>query len=93
MVGTTFGDMSDLISREKAVQGVRELFSMGDCYCDELSIVGMLNGLPLAESERTAKVNVLYRDESVIFGHCKCGQAVNTYGTYCHKCGAKLEWE
>ena len=43
--------MSDVISREKAVQGVRELFSMGDCYCDELSIVGMLNGLPLAEPE------------------------------------------
>ena len=43
--------------------------------------------------ERTAKVKVLYRDESVIFGHYECGQAVNTYGTYCHKCGAKLEWK
>lgn len=46
-----------------------------------------------AMGERTAKVNVLYRDESVIFGHCKCGQAVNTYATYCHKCGARLEWK
>ena len=46
-----------------------------------------------AMGERTAKVKVLYRDESVIFGHCECGQAVNTYGTYCHKCGARLEWE
>ena len=43
--------MSDFISRQNAVQGVRELFSMGDCYCDELSIVGMLNGLPSAEPE------------------------------------------
>ena len=43
--------------------------------------------------ERMAKVKVLYRDESVIFGHCECGQAVNTYGNYCHKCGAKLEWK
>ena len=43
--------MSDLISREDAIEGVRELFSMGDCYCDELSIVGMLNGLPSAEPE------------------------------------------
>ena len=42
--------------------------------------------------ERTAKVEVLYRDESVIFGHCECGQAVNTYGIYCHKCGARLIW-
>jgi hypothetical protein len=37
--------MNDLIDRKKAIQGVRELFSMGDCYCDELSIIGMLNGL------------------------------------------------
>ena len=44
--------MSDLISRDKAIQGVREYFSLGDCYCDELSIIGMLNGLPSAEPER-----------------------------------------
>ena len=44
-------------------------------------------------AERSAKVKVLYRDESVIFGYCECGQAVNTYGTYCHRCGARLEWE
>ena len=44
--------MSDLIDRKIAVQGVRELFSMGDCYCDELSIVGMLNGLSSAEPEQ-----------------------------------------
>lgn len=27
--------MNDLIDRKKAIQGVRELFSMGDCYCDD----------------------------------------------------------
>lgn len=43
--------------------------------------------------ERTAKVNVHYRDESVVFGFCECGQAVNTYSTYCPNCGARLEWE
>lgn len=43
--------------------------------------------------ERTAKVNVNYRDESVVFGFCECGQAVNTYSTYCPHCGARLEWE
>lgn len=37
--------MNDLIDRKEAIQGVRKLFSMGDCYCDELSIIGMLNGL------------------------------------------------
>lgn len=45
--------MSDLISRKQAVQGVKELFSMGECYCDKLSIVGMLNSLPAAESEQS----------------------------------------
>lgn len=37
--------MNDFIDRKEAIQGVKELFSMGDCYCDELSIIGMLNGL------------------------------------------------
>ena len=32
-----------------AVDGVRELFSLGDCFCDEYSIVGMLNSLPTQE--------------------------------------------
>ena len=36
------------IDRMLAINEVRELFSMGDCYCDELGIVGMLNGLPPA---------------------------------------------
>lgn len=48
--------MSDLIDRKIAVQGVRELFSMGDCYCDELSIVGMLNGL---ESQNNQNQNIV----------------------------------
>lgn len=36
----------DLISRQQAIEGVKELFSMGDCYCDEYAIVGMLNTMP-----------------------------------------------
>ena len=38
-----------LIDQQEAVQGVKELFSLGDCYCDEYSIVGMLNSLPTQE--------------------------------------------
>ena len=45
-------DMSNLIDREVAIQGVRELFSLGDEFCDELSIVGMLNNLPYIEIEQ-----------------------------------------
>ena len=48
--------MNDLIDRKIAIQGVRELFSMGDNYCDETSIVGMLNGL---ESQNNQNQNIV----------------------------------
>lgn len=38
--------MTDLIDRKEAIECVKELFSMGGCYCDEYSIVCTLNGLP-----------------------------------------------
>ena len=41
--------MSDYIRREDAVEQVKELFEMGDCYCDCHSIGGMLNMLPSAD--------------------------------------------
>ena len=44
--------MDDSISRQAAIQEAKELFRMGDCYCDEHSIVGMLNSLPSVQSER-----------------------------------------
>lgn len=48
--------MNDLIDRKEAIQGVKELFLMGDCYCDELSIIGMLNGL---ESPNNQNQNII----------------------------------
>lgn len=42
---------------------------------------------------QTAKVYVVnYRDDSIIFGFCECGQSVNSYDNYCPKCGCRLEW-
>lgn len=41
--------MSDSISRQAATEGVKELFALGGCYCDEYAVVGMLNSLPSAE--------------------------------------------
>lgn len=43
--------MSDLISRQEAVEEAKELFEMGGCYCDKFSIVGMLNVLPPVQPE------------------------------------------
>ena len=36
----------DAVSREAVISKVKELFSMGECYCDEHAIVGMINELP-----------------------------------------------
>jgi hypothetical protein len=46
-----------------------------------------------AMGEQTAEVYVNYRDDSIIFGFCECGQSVNSYNNYCSKCGCRLEWE
>ena len=41
--------MNDYIRRDDAVEQVKELFEMGDCYCDRYSIVGLQNALPSAD--------------------------------------------
>lgn len=90
----------ELISREKAIQGVRELFSMGECYCDELSIVGMLNGLQnIKNMEKTAEViniskPIIGTDKTISVTSCKnCQSVVSLFDNYCSYCGALLEWK
>lgn len=46
----------DLISRQQAIEEVKKLFSMGDCYCDEYAIIGMLNTMPSVQSEQVAMI-------------------------------------
>jgi len=70
--------MSDLIDRKIAVQGVRELFSMGECYCDELSIVGMLNGLPSQPKWIPVTERLPEDSETVLITH-KCGVSFGWY--------------
>ncbi len=38
----------DCISRQMAIEEVKKLFEMGECYCDRASIIGMLNSMPSA---------------------------------------------
>ena len=87
--------MSDSIDRKIAVQGVRELFSMGDCYCDELSIVGMLNGLKPKEPEHKKGKWVRRKDRDC--HECSECKAVleeddikNHNFYYCYHCGADM---
>ena len=53
--------MNDLIDRKIAIQGVRELFSMGDSYCDETSIIGMLNGLESLNNQNHQVRKILHK--------------------------------
>ena len=43
--------VNDTISRQMAVKEAKELYDMGDCYCDRESMIGMLNSLPSAQPE------------------------------------------
>ena len=47
--------MAEYIEREAAIAGLRDLFSMGECYSDEQSVVGMLNALPAADVRSVVK--------------------------------------
>ena len=98
--------MRDLIDREQAIQGVKELFSIGDAFCDEPSIVGLLNGLESAEPEQTEGIwtecdvfdNADYEIPQWQSAQCtKCGKYHTTpYMYYFHKfqycpnCGARM---
>lgn len=43
--------MSDLILRQAAINNAKELFRMDKGYCDEYSILDMLNQLPSAQPD------------------------------------------
>ena len=64
--------MSELIDRDLAIQGIKELFSLGDCYCDEISIIGMLNILPSTKENIIHCKDCVYwlGDKDSIFGEC-----------------------
>ena len=49
-------DKDLIIKRQQAIKEIKELFSMGDCYCDEYAIVGMLNTIPSVQSEQVAMI-------------------------------------
>jgi len=90
--------MDDFISRKTAVQGVRELFSLGDCYCDEFSIVGMLNQLQSAQPERTKGKWVIIKPlgemepKGYMCSNCRNGDwdiDIERY-KFCPYCGAEI---
>lgn len=97
--------MSDLIRREnidKAIQSICDIcgemeksngIMCGACNLE--SFIRVLDGIPSAEPEQTAKVRDIvhthgYPDE----GLCgNCNADVNGLYNYCPYCGARLEWK
>ena len=83
--------MDDTISRQAAIEGAKELFALGDCHCDEHSIVGMLNSLPSTQSEHPKGKWI--RDSRYICGYnCSiCDSIVYRNGyNFCPHCGADM---
>ena len=101
--------MGDLIDRQAAIDNIKELFRMGDCYCDKYSVIGMLNQLPSAEPERKKgkweRHNTYHGDDTSGFvdpdWRCsECGKqaTVNEWMMYdlsnfCSNCGADMRGE
>ena len=77
-------NVGDTISRRAAISEAKKLYAMGDCYCDEYSMIGMLNSLPLAQSksykeklketadalsEKFAYMNTCLNERDIILGY------------------------
>lgn len=69
----------DAISREVVIKNTKELFSMGDCYCDEKSIVGMINSLPSVRLSR--------KGHWTLAGHlATSNNGLELFGCVCSEC-------
>ena len=96
--------MSDLISREYAIRILSERAKslqgiFGDLGGACSGVVKIIESLPSAEPERTAKVIDKSVDRHSIsdfdwIGKCeKCGNEIQFSFDYCPYCGSRLEWD
>lgn len=83
--------MSDLISRQNAIEGVKELFACADIGNDECDIIYMLENLP-----STGRLIGKWKQISParIYECSKCGRMIMTGDIesykFCHNCGARM---
>lgn len=86
--------MNDLIYRQNAIEGVKELFACADIGNDECDITYMLENLPSADRPPGEWVE---KD-----GECVCSECGNSVsfswtedgwvlGKFCQTCGAKMK--
>lgn len=96
--------MNDLISREKAIETLKEYEAVEFDNFTKTGPVSMMTvstitncieaiaKLPSAETERTAKVETYTDGQEVLWSICECETDVRKSYNYCPGCGAKLEW-
>ena len=87
----------DLISRQNAIEGVRELFACADIGNDECDITYMLKNIPSADRPTGEWVEQESNGIEKIYlcSYCKnyeaWGETEKT--PYCPQCGARMEVE
>ena len=85
--------MSDLIDRQKALDGLKYEMKYGAVIdqCGLDTAYNIIENMPSAEpEERTAKVYSIMQD----IYHCgACDEyVIKDHDSYCSACGAKLDW-
>lgn len=80
--------MSDLISRQDAIQGIREIASCADVGHDSESYVYMIQHLPSADRPTGKWIE---EDEyGDLFVCSECGFANDYKDNYCPNCGTRM---
>ena len=85
----------DLISRQNAIEGVRELFACADIGNDECDITFMLENLPSARPIGKWELQEEGIENIYLCSYCRnyeaWGETEKT--PYCPQCGAEMEIE
>lgn len=93
--------MNEFINKQAAIQSIKELFSMGDCYCDKYAIIGTLNSLPSIKKQ----AKVISHNSTIEFYKGRVKASVHEYfcenckkkvldgDNYCSHCGVELRWD
>ena len=88
--------MTEYIKRDEAIKMVKELFSVGDCYCDKQSIVGHLNAMTAADVQEVkhAEWRTKECDDGwgtyILYWCSECGSESARKHKYCRDCGAEM---
>ena len=96
--------MSDYISREAAIEAVREEFGCETCngsnigtictFCDVGQAILLIKNIPSADVEQVVHGRKIEDGDIGVFYLCSlCGECLPYGANYCPNCGAKMDLE